>query len=54
MEDFLENVACADGNNIDLQVSVDTTDYIPLDVDCKSRAEGISILLNDIMGLHWM
>jgi hypothetical protein len=54
MEDFLGNVAHADVEDVDLRVSVDTMDYIPLDIDSESRAKGIATLLNDVMNLHWM
>ena len=48
MEDSLGNVVHRDTENVDPRVSIDTANYIPLDLDCKLRAKGIATLLNDL------
>jgi len=50
---FFENLSKAKENDVNLQVTIDTSDLIPADLSSKERGSGLAMLVNEVMGVHW-
>ncbi|KIJ32234.1 hypothetical protein M422DRAFT_266046 [Sphaerobolus stellatus SS14] len=52
-DSFFETLKDSQESDIQIQVSVDTSELIPMDLSSKERADGLSLMINDVMDLNW-
>jgi hypothetical protein len=50
---FFEGIKGTKVSDISLQVTVDTSEVLPVDLSSKERADGLAILINDVMQVYW-
>ncbi|KIJ29630.1 hypothetical protein M422DRAFT_268973 [Sphaerobolus stellatus SS14] len=50
---FFERVQAAKESDIDLRAIIETGDIVLLDLSSKERAEGISLMIDEVMKVHW-
>ncbi|KIJ24933.1 hypothetical protein M422DRAFT_274182 [Sphaerobolus stellatus SS14] len=51
-DSFFETLTDLQESNIQIQVSVDRSELIPME-SSKERADGLSLMINDVMDLYW-
>jgi len=50
---FFESIGGTKAKDVNLQVTIDTSEVLPPDLSGKERADGLAMFIDEVMQVHW-